>query len=493
MTRFELDITLLEDCVLSERTATQGAHRTLDYIPGSALLGAVAARLYRELGDDAFEWFHSGRVRFGDGLPVVDGQVARPMPLCWFGRKGAPLGRPVRAGVTAIDPDAIRNFQYADRFEDGVQPRQLRDGHVTGDGLAVHAVQSYSQKTAVSIETGSAEAGQLFGYSAIAAGQSFRAEVGVDEGLATAVGERLAVVCGKSMVIGRSRGAEYGRVEIAIREAGDDVAAPPPGTRITLWLQSDMALVGADGLPTLEPTPEALGLPPGHVDWTLTFLRTRRLAHWNAYRGARDAEEVVLVRGSVIGLELDQQPDEQQLKLLAAGVGRRREIGWGRVLLNPTLLSDQIPKFSGRAAATPERTRPASEPRAEDSQLIAWLRRTATDDHAADHVATELLAEIRKAYSSARKLSGDKSAGPSASQWGTVYAIARAAKAEGDGLDKQLKSVCKENGEGWQDRVFLNKQAEPFGRWFLALIRDKKVAVIRALAHKAMALAEVRE
>lgn len=77
-------ITLQEDCVFSAGMATEGGHEGLDRIPGQALLGVAAARLYRELStEEAYTVFHSGRVRFGDGLPAPDGTPAVPVPLAW--------------------------------------------------------------------------------------------------------------------------------------------------------------------------------------------------------------------------------------------------------------------------------------------------------------------------------------------------------------------------------------------------------------------------
>jgi len=67
--RQALHLTLLEDCVLSERNATEGGHRGLDRIPGQTLLGAAAARLYGKLaanGDDAYTAFHSELVKKSD-------------------------------------------------------------------------------------------------------------------------------------------------------------------------------------------------------------------------------------------------------------------------------------------------------------------------------------------------------------------------------------------------------------------------------------------
>ena len=84
--RRALRLTLLDDCVFSARNATEGGHHSLSRIPGQTLLGAAAARLYGtfiERGDDAYTAFHSGRVRFLDGLPSDADAIAYPVPLAW--------------------------------------------------------------------------------------------------------------------------------------------------------------------------------------------------------------------------------------------------------------------------------------------------------------------------------------------------------------------------------------------------------------------------
>lgn len=80
--------TLVSDVVITADGATAGGHEGLDYLPGSLFLGAAASAAVEESGrfDPAF--FLSGRVRFLDGLPLVDGAQAWPFPLCFHRIKG---------------------------------------------------------------------------------------------------------------------------------------------------------------------------------------------------------------------------------------------------------------------------------------------------------------------------------------------------------------------------------------------------------------------
>lgn len=63
----------LADLVLSVASATEGAHGSLDFIPGGCFLGVAASRLYGAGGERAWRLFHSGKVRFGDAHPSVGG------------------------------------------------------------------------------------------------------------------------------------------------------------------------------------------------------------------------------------------------------------------------------------------------------------------------------------------------------------------------------------------------------------------------------------
>ena len=177
----ELLITLQDDCIFSERNATEGAHRALDYIPGSALLGAAAARLYQEIGNSrAFDWFHSGKMRFGNAYPLTkEGYQTFPMPACWHQAKGAKAVQENKAD----DNQIYRLDKCQDNKLPGKptpQPQQLRSGYISLNGSVVNPEKSFRMKTAINAETGRAKDAALFGYDALQAGQRFYAQIHCD-------------------------------------------------------------------------------------------------------------------------------------------------------------------------------------------------------------------------------------------------------------------------------------------------------------------------
>lgn len=493
MRSLDLILTLRDDLVASASPATEGGHESLDFIPGAMLLGAAAARIYREVSRaEAYALFHSGRVRFGDGLPIgPDGAPIFPMPLCWHEKKGesAMVGE-------RIDSKKVCNFQHG-RFPNEDQPKQMRDDHVGLDGRVLSVKKALRMKTAIDPQTGRIREAQLFGYEAICAGERFRARVEADDDLPDPLWQRLlAVFTGGDLLLGRSRSAEYGRVRVETASAAPArlPTTDSSGETLTLWCLSDLALIDENGQPTLEPTPDRLGLGKGKVDWPKSFLRFRSYAPWNAYRRAYDLERQVIRRGSVITLHLEEAPTARELAELGAGTGLWREAGLGRLWVNPPLLSEAHPPFA-EPTATDEPTAPtASRP---DHPLIRWLEAQqagGASRRQAEERARNLEQELARRYRLARTYAGlpdGTPVGPSPSQWGSVLAKA---KEWGDrealrrALFEEANAVCKPKGEGWQDAFRDAEGVRSFYAWFQEEL-PTDLDAIRAFARRGMELA----
>jgi hypothetical protein len=92
MIKQTFQIEFLDDIVLNSNSATtMGLGDTLDYIPGSALLGITANNnSYKEF-KNSFETFHSGKVRFGDGHILSGNNYSYKIPFSYFINKGENL------------------------------------------------------------------------------------------------------------------------------------------------------------------------------------------------------------------------------------------------------------------------------------------------------------------------------------------------------------------------------------------------------------------
>lgn len=490
MKRYLLDCRLLDEVVVSERGATTGSHRTLDYLPGACFLGAAAKALYAELdAGDAFMVFHSGHVRFCNALPAADGEIGRPVPLALHERKGEPADRQRPQG------ERLFNFCHpqgqAECRQNGAQPRQLRTGWLTGSGRLLHVGRSYRMKTAVEATTGRAAEGQLFGYESLHAGQRFIGEVQLDACIPASLQARLVACLDGVLRVGRSRSAQYGRVACRVEALPDTAGLPLAGDRLALWLQSDLACDRA-GVPTFTPSLAELGLETGGtLDAGASFIRTRSYAPYNAHRRLPDLERQVISAGSVLVYRLDSAPAASDAARLAAGLGNWRECGLGQVVVNPPLLAAVHPVFAeARPSGQVEWT--SSPPAPADHPLLAWLLAGSGAAEAEARVKAWVEAQVPawvQRQESARRFNGIAEfelAGPSRTQWGAVREKARLARSDRASLDRQLfaqdAGLCRGGqdwelplGSGWNDHKDLRG-------WLRASIAELDPAVNCGLA-----------
>ncbi len=334
MTTQSLVITLLDPVVLPSQAATASRMETLTYLPGATLLGIAAGQLYDQLGQAGA--FHSGAVRFEDAFAVNDsGHLCLPAPLSLHRPKGEPA-----AGATSA-----KDFTTT-----APQPghKQIRGKEVVLDGSSGFFTprRMASMRTAIAFETGLAAEGQLYGYEALAPGQRFRARIVGDR--ADWVAQIAQALCGEHF-IGRSKTAEFGRVRIETEDAdwslpGGDAAAEDR----FVWFLSDVWLHDANGLPTARP--EAGLFNAETIDWARSFVRTRRVAPYNATWNARGEERELITRGSVLTLTgCDLTPG-----LHVFGMGQER--GHGVAFVSAAPLGDVLKRAVDPIAAQPVRS-----------------------------------------------------------------------------------------------------------------------------------------
>lgn len=490
MKGFDLTITLKDDCVLSERATTEGGHAGLDYLPGATLLGAAAAKLYRDpevSKEGAFTLFHSGQVCFGNGLPVSrSGEASWPVPLTWHHAKGVTVENKGR-----LNGRLIWSLGGERNIPGNKQPQQLRAGYVTTSGILVKPKKSLRMKTAINPETGCAFDAMLFGYDALHAGQTFRARISVDENVSDHLLNKVKqALCGE-LLLGRSRSAEYGRVQAERNPLSKINQQENNPKHITLWLLSDLAALDNLGQPTLFPKPEWLGLPEGELMIGHSSIRTRRYSPWNNKRGGPDLERQVISQGSVLVFDLKSPLNGTHCMHITGGLGVYREVGLGQVWLNPPLLEKEQPEFSN----PPEKEAPADPANGnKKSPLIEWLelqQKSGEVDFAIP--ARGLAKKYRGLLASACKLKGldnKTEVGPSHSQWGSVLALAKSpAKDFTVRLFDNGNGPCKPTAPGWQDEHWDedNKCTRSFAQWLRDILgKDPDPHLVRNLAREVM-------
>lgn len=400
-------IELVDDVVTSESAATAATPEALPYIPGAMLLGAAVKKAVSAgldmSGSEAFDLFNSGSLCFCDGLPIAgDGRLAFPVPISVHRRKVGQT-EPGDKSSTLLD------FAEHDRQSDF---EQLRDCAVHTDASEHTVKRIASLRTAISIETGRADEGQLFGYEALRRGQFFWAGIEGDPAL---VEKALNWLVGAHL-LGRSRSAEFGRVQITACETWDfRLQKKELGSSRYVWLLSDFCALDRLGFPTYRPEPPALNTY-GSVNWQRSFTRNRRVAGFNGHWGKRTPEKALIERGSVLMLEgCDLEPGLHRF-----GIGR--ELGLGHALVSDVAPLAMLRELSQPVIKLQERKAPPSV--AETSELAEWLKARACglDQRAqATGQVDKVVATLWQHYQSARHLAGQR-AGPGLSQWGRVSA-----------------------------------------------------------------------
>jgi len=420
-------VVLEQDVILSATTATSGQHRSLDYLSGSVFLGIVASRGYHSLDEkEAWTLFHSGAVRFNDASICVDGAPSYPLPLSLHAYKGDSfINDQSRLIAGQLFDPALSTATESIR-----QQRQLRGGYITQCGQYSQPLLDQRLKTAIDPATGRAANSQLFNYEALRAGQVFLFHLEA-EASAEALFTRAVKWLGGPASIGRSRSAQYGQVIIT----PIDGETPTPrcstvaSTELTLWLLSDLALLGTNGQSTLTPKPELLGLPTGST-WLSerSYIRTRRYSPYNGKRRCHDPERQVLNRGSVLRYQLPRALDTKESEGVQSA-GLYRESGLGRIAINPSLLDGRHPTFEPLTARSTSSTIiTASTP---STALVSLLLRRAA--LAGDKTQTETLAlaifnQLLVLLQQARVWNGlplgQPLAAPGRSQWGGIKQLA---------------------------------------------------------------------
>ena len=335
MTKQSFIVTLQDNIVLNSNSATtMGTSDTLDYIPGSNFLGIVANDGgYKSFGNNAFEVFYSGKVRFGDAhLYNENNMQSYKIPFCYFLNKGENIKQYRKIyfhhKLTSQDRENLR--------KNDIQLKQVRNGYFDTQGNIYSIKYNYTQKSAYDKTSRRSKDSSMFGYNAIKRGTKFVFEVTFeDEKHKQNIINRLVGI----KRLGKSKNNQFGRVEIQTFNNTLKTIDEQPDTNITLlYAKSNLALIDDEANPLLTPTSQSLNLPDGiKIDFEKSQIRTKSYSPYNSTRDSRDYERVIIQKGSVIALKgkFDTKSYKQTIK---NGVGAYLSEGFGEILINPKFL-----------------------------------------------------------------------------------------------------------------------------------------------------------
>lgn len=529
MHQFGICIHLLDNLIISERNATEGAHRCLDYIPGACILGIVARSFYADPAinhDQAYTFFHSGRLRFGNGLPLIinkahieNSHICYPMSLSWFTVKSEQAKLAASQIIYCENKVCLNDEtsnEQAKQYRSVSEPffHALDETQISSPFYSYSPLKHFHLKTALNPGTRVASDSQLFGYESLPAGLEFYAMVELDQTLAEQFPDLLeqlknTLVGQKS--IGRSRSAEYGNVQIAVHDESSllkklsNVTSAQLESDMVLYCVSDLALVDDKGQPTLNPTPENLlraiiedenikteMLASIKVDWSRTFIKPRTYSAYLSHQQAYDIERQVIRQGSVVTLKLDRLKTELKQTLVECfknGIGLFKSSGLGKIWINPDFLMSKCIELQSAHTDSNVFSLPVKTHIETDAviRFKNWFKSEValSGSKINKENINELLDELKKCYRLAKTFQGKpdyREIGPSPSQWGAILKATRETPNSFKQLEQKLfcskDACCKQNQKGWcHEFQSQNKNKEDqvisFHEWLKDYMREK--------------------
>ncbi len=345
MPTYQIDLTFEEPVTFGETPAVGNEVSSLDFIPATALRGALAAALSRQIAPSQLvkrldTWFGNPGPRWTHGFPVMRQQQALcvPMPACFVAEKGEPAFQFLNTAV-ADPPESVA--EYRERFNVGA-PRGYSDDHrfawqrarsrwlsIDQDGYPLaHASIPKGNHLHLALHYGrqSHRQEQLYSRSCIDSAEvvrSFRAFVHDPDG---AIEPEEQV---ERVYLGKRRSAGNGAAKLEWREAAMPLwpSLPPVGDSALVQLMSDAILTGANG-----------GLQRSWGQEEAVASLFQDYPGWSTRWGLPRESAVVVSAGSVFRIKRDAAPS----KLGTDGIGIRRNEGFGWVAIDPPWLGEPL-------------------------------------------------------------------------------------------------------------------------------------------------------
>lgn len=330
----------------------------LAYIPGSSIRGAMIALRLAQLKKKKFDlksdeqeksWFFQD-LAFLNAYPFhPDGVRMLPTPLSWRVEKdyrqspNASIQDAASGGKVSFESPASL-FEPFTMFAASGKPQLFNPSR----SIRIHN-SGWTRR--IKGEGNS----QVFRYTALAEGQIFRAVIvgkNVDS-----FANQIQLQNGTQLSVGRSRSADYGRVEVRNLTSVEDWEEAPflprnwnaqSGKRLALILASDAILRDSAGLPVCNLDHE-MGVPALE-----SWYRVCVSGGFNRAWGMPVPQEIALQAGSVFVYDAASVDPKKVQDLLEYGAGLRRLEGYGRLraVLEPAfeMQREDIPYSIGAAS-----------------------------------------------------------------------------------------------------------------------------------------------
>lgn len=364
-------IARLDEPLIMAKTPTSGsAFESLEYIPGTLLLGALAGRAAarNKLSEDgqAYQTFVAhflrGQVKFGFLYPATfPARVssllipAVPAPKDLLTCKRHPFGhRSAHATQGYATTPSSQSLRCPDCQAEALE---AVSGYLSLKPWSRHVVVGKREEMHNEMDplTGRVRTGQLFGYVTLEAGHYFVGELicaSLDAWQTLQMMVGLQDNQPATFRLGKAVRRGYGRVTLhftagqAAPWVGQPLAqrVPDPTVPLTMTLLTDAIVTDTWGRYETGFSEgwlsQALQLPAGeHVELLRAFSSTRPVDSFNNQIGLPRQQDLAIAAGSAVGLRYQGQlsPDQfraQLARLEEEGLGWRRGEGFGQVAFN---------------------------------------------------------------------------------------------------------------------------------------------------------------
>lgn len=369
MEKIKFKCTLLSDIILSQNSSTEGNQLSLDFIPGNNFLGIAAATIYDKV--NALDVFHSGKVRFGDANPSLEGKVrGLKVPNAMFYPKLSSESEEcyIYHLIPNLDSEEVKNLQL----------KQCRKGFYAFEnelGIHVETKTKFAIKSKYNSEKRRSEDEKLYGYQSIQKGLTlfFEIESDLDAATNNIIVESIQGV----KHVGRSRTAQYGLVNIEKEDYSEILSSDKTfeigGKKYaTVYADGRLIFLDENGEPSFRPSPKDLGFSDADkIDWSKSQIRTFQYSPWNGKRHTYDADRCGFEKGSVFVVECSASPSESTY------VGSYNNEGFGKVVYNPCFM--EVQDKSGKSKYTLKdidpNAKPVSSKTSADTPLLKYLKK----------------------------------------------------------------------------------------------------------------------
>lgn len=321
--KFDYLVELQSDIMLP----SDDSNHTLDYIPGTVVLGALASK-YK--GDDFNDVFLSGKVRFSN-LYISDENKTDYVPAPGFLAKIKAPQMEEDKGVKNL----VAENDFREKSVDVPQYKLLKKGYINSNNGYVKPKVKIVYHNAVS-EGGAG----LYTQHCLCSGQYFKGSVIADGSLMRKI---YPLFESKTISFGRSKSAQYSRCKIIpdkIEKVFSDKIELAEGNVTAYVCESDIVLTNSCGVFTTDIADllKNMGLSQDIKLRRETSLTTRVVSGYNAKWNLKKPQIPVICAGSVIVFDVTESMSVDSVMY----IGEKLNEGFGKVRVIPDVAALSI-------------------------------------------------------------------------------------------------------------------------------------------------------